>query len=118
MMREHLGTPEHMGRCSSETRGNPGLHTENTGNTSKTIGSGLRTIRLPLFGLCNLRPHDMGEAPFGLLGYVEFADKPGALHVAVLQDGEWRDRGLRAFKSDIARWYSLEHQDGSPVLGH
>lgn len=72
----------------------------------------------PVFGQCWLRPHTMDEVPCKdvLIGYIEEKARPGTLTVAIYRLGEWRTRGLKPFKSPVVGWWSVEKEDGSPVL--
>ncbi len=75
------------------------------------------TMKSPLFGPCRLIPHTMDEVPENVVaGYVALAGEKVAYEVAIMQNGEWRDRKLRRFTKPIVGWYSVEKADGSPLF--
>lgn len=106
------------GVCYRETRRNPPDNTANTNNTENADAPArkARWINTPVFGRCKLVPHTMDEEPSCMLGYVERRHRPGTLTVALYAKGEWRTRDLKRFGGTVIAWYSLEREDGRPVL--
>jgi hypothetical protein len=58
----------------------------------------------------------MDETPSNLLCYVELENNPGNLTLAFHRDGEFLSRKFKPYSGQIARWYSLEKADGSPLF--
>ena len=77
------------------------------------MGAMIRRIHLPIFGECRLRRRTMDESPTSPLGYVELANAPDQLRVAVWQAGQWRTPGRKAFQGAVTAWYSIERSDGT-----
>jgi hypothetical protein len=87
-----------------------------TNGTNGTNERRPRWINTPVFGRCKLVPHSMAEEPTSVLGYVERSHAGGTLKLALYQRGEWRTTGLKSLGGTITAWYSVEGEDGRPII--
>lgn len=89
--------------------------TKDTNGTAPTIERRPRWINT-VFGRCKLVPHGMDDEPTSVLGYVERAHTGSTLKLALHQGGQWRTAGGKRIGGTITAWYSLEGEDGRPVI--